>query len=56
MFGWEVALISSVLIGDAKIVIEKGAVIGVQTGMGSGAQGRRDTDYQDRSKWMGKGE
>ncbi|KZP15120.1 hypothetical protein FIBSPDRAFT_1048354 [Athelia psychrophila] len=54
MFGWEVALISSVLIGDAKIVIEKGAVIGVQTGMGSGAQGRKDTDYQDRSKWMGK--
>ncbi|KZP11554.1 AMP-dependent synthetase and ligase [Athelia psychrophila] len=65
VFGSRSEIFTTDRIGTAKIVIENGAMIadrvvllpgtrvGVQTVMGSGAQGRRDTDYQDGSTWMG---
>ncbi|KAF7975489.1 hypothetical protein HWV62_9405 [Athelia sp. TMB] len=65
VFGSRSEIFTTDRIGTAKVVIENGAMIadrvvllpgtrvGVQTVMGSGAQGRRDTDYQDGSTWMG---
>lgn len=38
-----------------RVVLLPGTRVGIQTVMGSGAQGRRDTDYQDGSTWMGNG-
>lgn len=38
-----------------RVVLMPGTRVGRQTVMGSGAQGRRDTDYRDGSTWMGNG-
>ncbi|KAF7975487.1 hypothetical protein HWV62_9401 [Athelia sp. TMB] len=65
VFGSRSEVFTTDRIGTSKIVIENGAMVadrvvllpgtrvGVQTIMGSGAQGRRDADYPNGSTWMG---
>jgi acetyltransferase-like isoleucine patch superfamily enzyme len=38
-----------------RVVLLPGTRVGKQTVMGSGAQGRRNTNYEDGSTWMGNG-
>ena len=38
-----------------RVMLLPGTRVGKQTVMGSGAQGRRNTIYEDGSTWMGNG-
>jgi len=38
-----------------RVMLLPGTRVGKQTVMGSGAQGRRNTNYEDGSTWMGNG-
>lgn len=67
VFGSRSELFTTDSIGTAKIIVKSGGMVadrcvllpgttvGRRTVMGSGALGKRDTDYPDGSTWIGSG-